>query len=94
MTDRAQYRARWGWLICDGAGVDRTLFAALFAAIGNFGPGNGTTTFNLPDMRGRVAAGVGTGTGGGASGTGAPTGGTALAAAWRCRDGLGPTMSR
>ena len=70
-----------GWLICDGAAVDRTLFAALYAAIGNtFGPGNGTTTFNLPDMRGRVAAGVGTGTGGGASGTGAPTGGTALAA--------------
>ena len=70
-----------GWLICDGAAVDRTLFAALYAAIGNtFGPGNGTTTFNLPDMRGRVAAGVGTGTGGGASGTGAPTGGAALAA--------------
>jgi hypothetical protein len=41
-----------GWLICDGAAVDRTLFAALYAAIGNtFGPGNGTTTFNLPDMR-------------------------------------------
>ena len=70
-----------GWLICDGAAVDRTLFAALYAAIGNtFGPGNGTTTFNLPDMRGRVAAGVGTGTGGGASGTGAPTGGTAITA--------------
>jgi microcystin-dependent protein len=70
-----------GWLICDGAAVDRTLFAALYAAIGNtFGPGNGTTTFNLPDMRGRVAAGVGTGTGGGASGTGAVSGGAALAA--------------
>jgi len=70
-----------GWLICNGGAVDRTLYAQLYAAIGEtFGPGNGTTTFNLPDMRGRVAAGVGTGTGGGASGTGAPTGGTALAA--------------
>jgi len=70
-----------GWLLCNGDAVDRTLYAELYSAIGEaFGPGNGTTTFNLPDMRGRVAAGVGTGTGGGASGTGAPTGGTALAA--------------
>ena len=70
-----------GWLICNGSAVDRTQYAELFAAISTtFGAGNGTTTFNLPDMRGRVAAGVGTGTGGGASGTGAPTGGTALAA--------------
>lgn len=70
-----------GWLICNGSAVDRTQYAELFAAISTaFGAGNGTTTFNVPDMRGRVAAGVGTGTGGGASGTGAPTGGTALAA--------------
>ena len=79
MTGRSTAPA--GWLVCNGTAVDRTLYAELFAAIGlTFGSGNGTTTFNLPDMRGRVAAGVGTGTGGGASGTGAPTGGTALAA--------------
>ena len=79
MTGRSTAPA--GWLVCNGTEVDRTLYAELFAAIGlTFGSGNGTTTFNLPDMRGRVAAGVGTGTGGGASGTGAPTGGTALAA--------------
>ena len=79
MTGRSS--APSGWLICNGDAVDRTLYAQLFAAIGEaFGVGDGTTTFNLPDMRGRVAAGVGTGTGGGASGTGAPTGGTALAA--------------
>lgn len=79
MTGRSS--APSGWLICNGDAVDRTLYADLYAAIGEaFGPGNGTTTFNLPDMRGRVGAGVGTGTGGGASGTGAPTGGTALAA--------------
>lgn len=79
MTGRST--APSGWLICNGDAVDRTLYAELFAAIGlTFGSGNGTTTFNLPDMRGRVAAGAGTGTGGGASGTGAPTGGTALAA--------------
>lgn len=79
MTGRATAPA--GWVLCDGHAEDRTLRAELFAAIGEtFGAGDGTTTFNVPDMRGRVAAGVGTGTGGGASGTGAPTGGAALAA--------------
>lgn len=79
MTGRST--APTGWLTCNGDAVDRTTYATLYAAIGEtFGPGNGSTTFNLPDMRGRVAAGVGTGTGGGASGTGAPTGGSALAA--------------
>lgn len=78
MTGRST--APSGWLICNGDAVDRTLYAQLFAAIGEtFGVGDGTTTFNLPDMRGRVAAGVGAGTGGGASGTGAVSGGTALA---------------
>ena len=79
MTGRST--APTGWLTCNGDAVDRTTYATLYAVIGEtFGPGNGSTTFNLPDMRGRVAAGVGTGTGGGASGTGAPTGGSALAA--------------
>jgi microcystin-dependent protein len=50
------------WLACDGAAVSRTTYAALFAAIGiTFGAGNGTTTFNLPDARGRSPVGVGTG---------------------------------
>ena len=69
------------WLLCDGTAVSRTTYAALFTALGTtYGPGNGTTTFNLPDLRGRVPMGAGTGTGHGANGTGAPTGGTALAA--------------
>lgn len=47
-----------GYLICDGSAVDRTEYAALFDVVGtNFGPGNGVDTFNLPDMRGRVAVG-------------------------------------
>lgn len=42
-----------GWLKANGAAVSRTVYAALFTAIGTrFGPGNGTTTFNLPDARG------------------------------------------
>jgi microcystin-dependent protein len=47
-----------GYLLCDGAAVSRTSFAALFAAIGvAFGVGDGSSTFNLPDGRGRVLVG-------------------------------------
>jgi microcystin-dependent protein len=47
-----------GWLICDGSAVSRTTYAALFAAIATaYGSGDGSTTFNLPDLRGRVAVG-------------------------------------
>lgn len=69
-----------GWLICDGAPVSRTgTYAALFAAIGTtFGAGDGSTTFNLPNFKGRSPIGVGIGGGGGTSGTGAITGGDAL----------------
>lgn len=43
-----------GWLKANGAAVSRTTYAALFAKYGTtFGAGNGTTTFNLPDMRGK-----------------------------------------
>ena len=42
-----------GWLKADGAAISRTTYAALFAAIGTtYGIGNGTSTFNLPDLRG------------------------------------------
>ena len=47
-----------GWLLCHGQAVSRTTYADLFAAIGTaYGPGDGSTTFSLPDLRGRVAAG-------------------------------------
>lgn len=50
------------WRICDGAAVSRTDYAALYAAIGTtYGSGDGSTTFNLPDMRGRTAIGAGQG---------------------------------
>jgi microcystin-dependent protein len=49
-----------GYLACDGSAVDRASYALLFAAIGtSFGGGDGTTTFNLPDARGRVLMGSG-----------------------------------
>lgn len=47
-----------GYLECDGAAVNRTTYASLYAIVGTlFGVGDGSTTFNLPDMKGRVAVG-------------------------------------
>jgi hypothetical protein len=47
-----------GFLLCDGTAVSRTTYAALFAIIGTAsGAGDGSTTFNLPDMRGRFPMG-------------------------------------
>lgn len=49
-----------GWLICQGQAVSRTTYSALFSVIGTtYGAGNGTTTFNVPDFRDRVAIGAG-----------------------------------
>lgn len=53
-----------GWLVCDGSAVSRTTYANLFAVIGTtFGAGDGSTTFNVPDLRGRGPIGSGTGSG-------------------------------
>jgi phage-related tail fiber protein len=54
----AMSTAPTGWLKANGAAVSRTTYAALFAAIGvTFGVGNGSTTFNLPDLRGEFLRG-------------------------------------
>lgn len=50
-----------GWLWCNGQAVSRTTYATLFAAVGTaFGAGDGSSTFNLPDLRDRVPIGQGT----------------------------------
>ncbi len=47
-----------GWLACDGSAVSRAMYADLFTAIGTtYGAGDGSTTFNIPDLRGVVARG-------------------------------------
>lgn len=62
-----------GFLWCDGSAISRTTYADLFATVGTtFGVGDGATTFNLPDLRGRVPVGQddmdnAVGTGGGAA---------------------------
>lgn len=59
LIDYAGTTAPTGWLLCYGQTISRTTYASLFAAIGTtFGVGDGSTTFALPDMRGRVAAGI------------------------------------
>lgn len=51
------------FLLCDGTAVSRSTYATLFGVIGtSYGSGNGSTTFNLPDFRGRTTVGAGTGT--------------------------------
>lgn len=53
-----------GWLVCDGSAVSRVIYARLFTAIGvTHGAGDGATTFNLPDARGRVLRGWDNGAG-------------------------------
>ena len=48
-----------GWLVCDGTAVSRTTYSGLYSAIStNFGVGDNSTTFNLPDFRGRSPYGV------------------------------------
>lgn len=58
VLDFAGTTAPDGWLLCYGQAVSRATYANLFAKIGTaYGAGDGSTTFNLPDSRGRVCAG-------------------------------------
>lgn len=50
-----------GWLLCQGQAVSRTEYVDLFKAIGTaFGAGDGSTTFNVPDLRETAPVGIGT----------------------------------
>jgi microcystin-dependent protein len=54
----AMNTAPTGYLAADGAAVSRSTYSTLFAAVGTtFGSGNGSTTFNLPDLRGEFIRG-------------------------------------
>lgn len=62
-----------GWLAANGAAVSRTTYSALWTALGTtsspYGQGDGSTTFNLPDLRGYFVRGSGTNSDGTAAGT-------------------------
>ena len=48
-----------GWFVCDGQAVSRSTYSDLFSVIGTeYGTGDGSTTFNVPDLRGRVPFGL------------------------------------
>jgi len=52
--------APMNWLLCDGSAVSRTIYADLFVVCGTaYGVGNGTTTFNIPNMSNRLPMGAG-----------------------------------
>lgn len=64
ITMTAAVSAADGWVFCDGTALSRTDEEDLFSAIGTtYGAGDGSTTFNVPDLRGRGPIGVGAGTG-------------------------------
>lgn len=55
VNDWTTMTAPIGWLLCDGGEYSRTTYADLFAVIAdNYGVGDGTTTFNVPDIRGMI----------------------------------------
>lgn len=59
VTAYAGQSAPAGWLLCSGQTVSRTQYSGLFLTIGTtYGAGDGSTTFALPDLRGRVPAGL------------------------------------
>jgi microcystin-dependent protein len=58
VTSFAGSTAPSGWLLCSGQTISRTTYAGLFAILGTtYGVGDNSTTFNIPDLRGRVIAG-------------------------------------
>lgn len=64
VVDYAGSSAPAGWVMCNGQAISRTAYPSLYAAIGTtYGVGDGSTTFNVPDARGRQTIGAGTGSG-------------------------------
>jgi microcystin-dependent protein len=58
VSDYGGSTAPTGWLLCYGQAISRTTYVSLYAVLGTtFGSGDGSTTFNVPDCRGRVVAG-------------------------------------
>lgn len=58
ITQTARISSPSGWLLCEGQAVSRTEYVRLFDAIGTlYGSGDGTTTFNVPNLKGRIPVG-------------------------------------
>lgn len=58
ITMWATNTAPTGWLICDGAPISRSIYGALWGVLGTtYGSGDGSSTFNLPNLKGKVPVG-------------------------------------
>ena len=63
IVQTARSSATTGWLLCQGQAISRSEFSGLFAAIGTqYGSGDGSTTFNIPNLQNRVPVGKGSDT--------------------------------
>jgi len=59
IVDTAGTSAPTGWLLCYGQAISRTTYSSLFAVLSTtYGTGDGSTTFNVPELRGSVTAGL------------------------------------
>lgn len=59
VTPYAGATAPSNWVLCDGSAISRTTYADLFAILGTtYGAGDGSTTFNVPNLKGRVPVGL------------------------------------
>ena len=59
ITEWSSNTAPDGWLLCDGSAVSRTNYSELFVVIGtDYGSGDGSTTFNLPNIKGKTTVGL------------------------------------
>lgn len=59
VTSYAGSTAPTGWLLCDGSAISRVTYASLFAVIATqYGAGDGSTTFNVPNVKGRIPVGL------------------------------------
>lgn len=60
IVQTARLEAPLGWLLCQGQAISRTTYSGLFSAIGTaYGSGDGSTTFNIPNLQNRVPVGKG-----------------------------------
>jgi microcystin-dependent protein len=58
VSQTARATAPTGYLLCDGSAISRTTYSSLFDAIGTaYGTGDGSTTFNIPNLKGRIPVG-------------------------------------
>jgi len=63
MATTTEWKTTNRWIVCDGSAISRTIYSDLFTVVGTtWGIGDGSSTFNLPNLQGAFLRGTGTGT--------------------------------